>query len=44
MHQYLNNYLLTLSLWLRQPCDDTDLKWLTEERERIRKALHGWPE
>ncbi len=39
MYRHSNDYLLILSFWLRQPCDDTDLKWLIRERERVRKAL-----
>jgi hypothetical protein len=42
MYRYLNDYLLTLSFWLSQPCDDADFKWLTQERELVRKALREW--
>jgi hypothetical protein len=42
MYRHLNEYLLTLSFWLSQPCDDAD--WIRAERERVRKILREWPE
>ena len=39
MQNYLKTYLWHLNIWIRQPCDNTDHKWLRDERERVRKAL-----
>jgi hypothetical protein len=39
MYRYLNDYLLTLSFWLSQPCDDADFKLLTQERELYCNAM-----
>jgi hypothetical protein len=39
IQNYLETYLWHLNIWIRQPCDEADLKWLRDERERIRKAL-----